>query len=242
MKKWLGVLFILIGVIVIAVPLVGRQMNASQQDALIDAFEKEMYKQQEAESQDSGARPNPISVENGVAVFTPNDPEPEEPVLTASMTDLHTMSEQEEEQPKKPTVRVEDFEILGIMRIPKLDVKMAIVEGVEMTGLSVAVGHFPQSPGIGEFGNTTIAGHRSYTFGEFFNRVDELKWDDKIYIDTAEGTYEYKVTGSIVVEPSEWWVLDDYNEEVGTLTLVTCTPKFVGSHRLIIRSELISKP
>jgi sortase A len=126
--------------------------------------------------------------------------------------------------------------ILGIMAIPKINLKVAVVNGVDKKSLKYAVGHFKETAGIGEAGNCAIAGHRSYTFGQFFNRLDELKIGDEIDIKTKTGDYRYIVYEKKVVEPDDISVLN--NTKDATITLVTCHPLRIATHRLIVKGRL----
>jgi len=136
-------------------------------------------------------------------------------------------------QDKEPD---EGLGAIGIIRIPKIDLKVAIGEGVDMNTLKYAVGHFPQTAMAGEKGNFCVAGHRSYTFSEYFNRLDEINKGDEIYVKTRTGEYKYIVYEKKVVEPSEYSVLN--STEDATLTLITCTPIRVATHRLIIKARM----
>lgn len=128
---------------------------------------------------------------------------------------------------------------MGIMLIPKINLKVAIGEGVDMETLKYAVGHFPYTAKPGEKGNFCVAGHRSYSYNEYFNRLDEIKIGDEVILRTIKNEYKYKVYEIRIVEPSEVSVLDKTKD--ATLTLVTCTPIRVATHRLIIKGRLIEK-
>ncbi len=126
--------------------------------------------------------------------------------------------------------------VVGIIRIPKIDLKVAIGEGVDMDTLKFAVGHFPNTAMPGETGNFCVAGHRSYTYSEYFNRLDEIDKGDEIYVKNKKGEFKYIVYEKKVVMPSEYSVLDPTKD--ATLTLVTCTPIRVATHRLIIKARM----
>lgn len=141
-----------------------------------------------------------------------------------------------------PNVKAPSQEIngtVGLMIIPKIDLKVAIGEGVDMETLKYAVGHFPGTGKPGEKGNFSVAGHRSYTYNEYFNRLGEIKIGDEIIVRTIKGEYKYKVYETKVVEPTEVSVLNPTPD--ATLTLVTCTPIRVATHRLIIKGRLDNK-
>jgi sortase A len=125
---------------------------------------------------------------------------------------------------------------IGIINIPKIDLKVAVGEGIENKTLKYAVGHFEGTAMPGEKGNFAVAGHRSYTYSEYFNRLDELNIGDDIIVKTSKGEFTYKVYEKKVVEPTEVSVLDKTKE--ATITLVTCTPIRVATHRLIVKGKL----
>jgi len=128
---------------------------------------------------------------------------------------------------------------IGLMLIPKINLKVAVGEGVDTETLKYAVGHFPNTAKPGEKGNFCVAGHRSYSYNEYFNRLNEIKIGDEIIVRTIKTEFKYKVYEIKVVEPSEVSVLDITKD--ATLTLVTCTPIRVATHRLIIKGKLIEK-
>jgi sortase A len=137
---------------------------------------------------------------------------------------------------KLPSLDVNSDGVIGIMEIPKINLKTPIGEGVDMETLKFAVGHFKGTALPGQNGNFCVAGHRSYTYSEYFNRLDELKKGDKIIIITKTEEFNYIVTDSFVVEPTHTEVLN--NTKDATLTLVTCTPLRIATHRLIIKATL----
>ena len=90
---------------------------------------------------------------------------------------------------------------IGIISIPKIQLIVALSEGVEADILKYAVGHFKGTPMPGNKGNFCVAGHRSYTYNQYFNRLDELKIGDKIIVTTLAGEFQYEVYKSKVVKP-----------------------------------------
>lgn len=129
--------------------------------------------------------------------------------------------------------------IMGLLRIPKISLEEAIREGSSNNVLSSSLGHMEGTALPGAEGNCCIAGHRNYTFGKYFNRLNEIEIGDLIEIETLDADYTYKVYDIFVVEPTEVSVLNKIKGN--NLTLITCTPLFVGSHRLIIRAALVEK-
>ena len=129
--------------------------------------------------------------------------------------------------------------IIGLLKISKISLEEAIREGSTDSVLSSALGHMEGTALPGEEGNCCIAGHRNYTFGKYFNRLNEIEIGDQIEIETYDSNLIYEVNDIFVVEPTQVSVLSEI--EGNNLTLITCTPLFVGSHRLIIRATLVGK-
>lgn len=71
--------------------------------------------------------------------------------------------------------------------------------------MKYAIGHIPETGRLGEMGeNFAIAGHRSHnTYARFFNRLDELKENDKFTIKSGEKVFKYRVLKKIVVYPDQ---------------------------------------
>ena len=128
---------------------------------------------------------------------------------------------------------------IGIISIPKIELNVALSEGVDVETLKYAVGHFTSTPMPGDKGNFCVAGHRSYSYNEYFNRLDELVIGDKITVTTLNGEFIYEVYESKVVSPEETSVLD--NTASSEITLVTCTPIRVATHRLIVKGRIMIK-
>jgi sortase A len=158
---------------------------------------------------------------------------------TIADIDKNLSSENTESAEASPNIKLplEDLSsTIGIIKIPKIDLKVAVGEGIENKTLKYAVGHFEGTAMPGEKGNFAVAGHRSYTYSEYFNRLDELDIGDDIIVKTNKGEFTYKVYEKKVVEPTEVSVLDKTKEP--TITLVTCTPIRVATHRLIVKGKL----
>ena len=138
---------------------------------------------------------------------------------------------------------------VAVLRIPKLGLERAVVEGVGVADLRKGPGHYPLTPLPGQRGNAAIAGHRT-TYGAPFHRLDELSPGDAIRVTTLAGTYRYRVTdagdgrGHRIVSPREVSVLDPIadpdrpGEWLATLTLTTCHPKYSARQRLVVQAVL----
>jgi sortase A len=121
---------------------------------------------------------------------------------------------------------------LAVLRIPRLELEVAVLEGTNDLVLDRAVGHIEGTARPGESGNIGIAGHRD----GFFRGLKDIQRGDVIELATLEGTESYVVDDRSVVEPEAVTVLRPTSEP--SITLVTCYPfYFVGSapQRFIVR-------
>lgn len=128
-------------------------------------------------------------------------------------------------------------ELVCLLRIPKISLEEAVREGDSRDVLSSALCHLEDTSYPGNKGNCCISGHRNYTFGKYFNRLEEVTIGDVIELETFDNTYKYQVYETLVVTPDNVKVLDSTGAK--TLTLITCTPIFVGTHRFIVKAVLI---
>jgi len=135
---------------------------------------------------------------------------------------------------------IDDYDIDGILKIikiPAIDLTVPFVDGISDANLKIAPARFESSKKPGEMGNFALAGHRYYTYGRDFNRLGEIEVGDEIEIIVGINSYTYTVTEIFIVEPEDVWVLNDI-DGMRIITLVTCTPIRIATHRLIIRGEL----
>lgn len=144
---------------------------------------------------------------------------------------------QEDGQPLQTVRELQDENgVFAVLDIPSISCKETVKEGCDRGTLSEALGHMEETVLPGESGNCIIAGHRNYSFGLHFNRLNEVAVGDEITITTKQGVYTYTVTKIKVVEPTDLSVLSQ--TEDATLTLITCTPIYVATHRLIVIAQL----
>lgn len=131
------------------------------------------------------------------------------------------------------------FAIIRIPTIERLAEGWTVVEGVTRADLRNGAGHMPTTPLPGQPGNAVISGHRT-TYGAPFHELDQLEPGDLIEVETALGVHTYAVRESIIVRPTELWVVGD--RPGGWLTLTTCHPKYSARQRLIVFAELVDGP
>jgi len=124
--------------------------------------------------------------------------------------------------------------IVGILEIPRLGFSEVVAEGDHDSTLRVAIGHLPDTPLPWQAGNSALAGHRDGRF----RQLKDVRAGDHIRLQTHQGTLDYVVRETHIVDPDDVWVLNPTASR--TLTLITCYPfDFVGSapRRYVLMAE-----
>lgn len=128
---------------------------------------------------------------------------------------------------------------IGILTIPKIGARLPVTAGVTEEQLKISEGWVMQTAPIGSAGNAVVAGHRSYTWGRHFNRLDELEPGDEIFYTKKGGkTMRFVVSETLTVEPDDPAVFAAPSAGLAQLTLYTCTPVRIATHRLVVRALL----
>lgn len=217
LKRILPWIFIISGCIVIAIALYQRFETVLNQNELIKQYENNFEQTNER-------------IEN------PPKSSSEDFNSDSNKTALPTVIDNpDENNSKKPTEKKIPM-IIGILKIPKINLRVAIGEGSENDSMRYTVGHFSNTAKPGSVGNFAVIGHRNYRYGQFFNRLDELEKGDLLEVKRGLHTFTYKVTESLIVKPEDTWVLD--NTGNASITLITCTPIRVATHRLVVKGIL----
>ncbi|MBR1653834.1 MAG: class D sortase [Clostridia bacterium] len=127
---------------------------------------------------------------------------------------------------------LECSDIIGILKIPKLQIEAPIKDGTSQEIMRTSIGHFIESDYWN--GNVSFASHNSGTNAHFFENINYLNENDEIEYITKLGTKKYKVQDIKKIESTDWSMVVSNNENKNTITLITCItgqPKY----RLCVR-------
>lgn len=218
---------IVIGIILLLIPTLGRlYINYNKDKLYKDYLEQQSNNTENDENENSTTNTQIIDEANDVDVVD---------IMDENFNNAIT---QIEEDSKKETLPKPKLNAIGSVQIPYLSIDLLLLEGSSQTKLLYGAGHLIGTSYPGEIGNCAIAGHRGYTFGSYFYRLDELKVGDIITINYNSNEYKYSVDESFIVLPTDVYILAQPKDKK-ILTLITCDPPIIGSHRLIIRATLI---
>lgn len=127
---------------------------------------------------------------------------------------------------------------IGQIVIPKIDVNLPIYKGTDEEILQKGIGCMVEgSPlGSGRNAHSVLAGHRGLPHADLFLRLDELEIGDCFIVYVLEKELEYEVCCIQVIHPKETEVFR-VQEEKDLVSLVTCTPYGINTHRLVVMGE-----
>lgn len=130
--------------------------------------------------------------------------------------------------------------MMGYITIPRLDETMPIYHTTEEKVLQVATGHIETSslPVGGASTHAAISGHRGLPSAKLFTELDKMKLGDIFYVKVLKETFAYQVDQILTVLPEETEALA-IEPRADYVTLVTCTPYAINSHRLLVRAHAI---
>jgi sortase A len=123
------------------------------------------------------------------------------------------------------------------LEIPRIGLSVMVVEGVQTDSLRKGAGHIPGTALPDATGNIGIAAHRD----TYFRKLRNIQPKDEITLTMLQGSYEYAVDWTRVVNPTDLGVLAASREPI--LTLVTCYPFYYlgpAPQRFIVRAHRIN--
>lgn len=214
--KPLSLILIIVGALIIAYPIVNSIYSKYMEQKLMHEWLENMRNEE------------PVEADN----------EPDDAVASyLNLDEVFSQLSEEEDSQETDKASAKNFVTLGILKIDKIKVNIPVLEGCTPDVLRVGAGKLNGTTKIGEIGNTGISAHRSYNYGRQFNRLDELEEGDTFNITTQQAVYHYEVFNIQIVEPDDVSLLKKSKTE-SIVSLITCHPIYIASHRLIVQARL----
>lgn len=135
--------------------------------------------------------------------------------------------------------------VMGYLSIPKISLKLSIYHGTAEDVLQTGVGHLngTKLPIGGEGTHSVLAAHRGLPSARLFTDIDQLYKGDMIYIHILDEIFAYEVDQILpMVDKDDMAALEEalrIVEGEDHVTLFTCTPYGVNSHRLLVRGSRV---
>ena len=233
-KKLSGILFglmFLVGFGILVYPTVADQWNTYRQSRLISSYEKNI---EEMEPEDFTAQWEKAQALNGT--------------LTKNSIYGDVFGQDEEEMQDSEywqVLNVGGDGVMGYLSIPKINLKVSIYHGTGDEVLQTGVGHLNGTglPIGGESTHSVLAAHRGLPSARLFTDIDQMKKGDKFYLHVLDETLAYQVDQILdMVDKDDMETLENalqIEEGKDYVTLFTCTPYGVNSHRLLVRGTRV---
>ncbi|PKK40614.1 Sortase A, LPXTG specific [Clostridiaceae bacterium JG1575] len=160
---------------------------------------------------------------------------------TSTPTSAATTAPLTDDEAKKNIQEFTDSYVIGLLKIPSIDLELGIFKGVLNDNLWVGAGTMRQDQVMGER-NYPLAGHKMGYYGVLFNRVPSLPLGAMLYITDKQKIYAYKLYANEAMTAQDIHVIDDaVAEKAGgpVLTLVTCYDLRDENSRSILHAHLV---
>ena len=226
-KLMIGIIF-LAGLSLLLYPFVANQWNNYRQKQLISSYEQTVSQKEASNGIDYDAELKKAEAYN-------------EALLPSILPDSFAIADaSEEDQTYMNTLNIAGDEMMGIVEIPKIDIKLPIYHTTEEDVLKQAAGHLEGSslPIGGKSIHAVISAHRGLPSASLFTDLDQLKKGDHFLIHVLNKTLCYEVDKISVVKPEETSALA-VEEGEDLVTLLTCTPYGVNTERLLVRGHRV---
>jgi sortase A len=233
-RKISGILFgllFLVGFGILAYPTVSNQWNTYRQSRLISNYEQavsDMQPEDYTKEWEAAREFDSTLVQNNIYgdVFGSDD-------VDMKDTDYWKV------------LNVAGDGVMGYLSIPKINIKLAIYHGTAEDVLQTGIGHMNGTslPIGGESTHSVLAAHRGLPAARLFTDIDQLKQGDMFYIHVLDETMAYQVDQILdMVDKDDHETLEEalqIQEGEDQVTLFTCTPYGVNSHRLLVRGTRV---
>lgn len=226
-KIFIGLIFI-IGLGIMLYPIISNLYIEHHQGNIIDEYNKtvESMPDDTLEKEREKAEGYNKMLTGNMIITDPFDPEAQKKL--------------EENSDYYNILNIGNDNIIGYIKIPKINVSLPIYHGTSEDVLKRGVGHLQNTsfPIGGEGTHAVLSGHTGLSSAKLFTDLDKLEEGELFFIEVLGEKLAYKIDQIKIVEPSETSDLviksgEDY------VTLVTCTPYGINSHRLLVRGTRV---
>lgn len=144
--------------------------------------------------------------------------------------------EEVSETNQKVEAEYKGYEVVGIIEIPKINIKYPILNQTNDDAMQYSITKFSGGD-VNSIGNFVVAGH-NYLDGSMFGKVKQLEIGDEIKLtDLYNNTITYEIFDVYSVDPNDTSILESVDENSREVTLITCTKGHV--ERLITKAREI---
>ena len=224
-KKILYILMIILGISLISYPIISNYINSYRQTTIISNYQHKIHKlpEEERKQELEKARMYNDKLEQTTAIdLSLNNSETNNDIKYINVLNIG--------------------ETMGFIYIPKIDIYLPIYHGISEDVLQSGVGHIEKSslPIGGKNTHAVLAGHSGLARTKIFDDLDKLNLGDIFYIYVLNETLQYQIDKIDIVMPNDTETIK-VEKDKDYVTLVTCTPRVLNTHRLLVRGTRIQE-
>ncbi len=234
-KKLINFVFLLLfltGFAILTYPTIADQWNTFRQSRLISDYQETISQMEEEDFEEVWAAARAYN-----QTFSQN----------SILSDVFGIDEAEhiEDTEYWQVLNVAGDGVMGYLTIPKINLRLAVYHGTEEQVLQTGVGHMngTRLPVGGENNHTVLSAHRGLPSAKLFTDIDQLEPGDLFYLHILNEDLAYEVDRILpMVDKDDYDALEEalkIEEGQDQVTLFTCTPYGVNSHRLLVRGHRV---
>lgn len=215
------ILLFIIGIAIFLYPTVSNLISSLNSSKVINEYDSKVYKMSKAEREKEKKRAKAYNESLNNQVIT--DPFSQDNVKRDSYANYLNIGE-----------------VMAYIVIPKINVKLPIYHGFSDKVLQKGIGHVSNTslPIPGKETHSALTGHSGLPEAKLFTDLNKLQIGDEFYIQVIDEINTYSVDKIDILEPEQirgFEIVPGKNY----VTLITCTPYAVNSHRLLVRGILV---
>lgn len=223
--RWLALLLVLLGVSTLIYPVVATRYNNARQQQFAEEYTGDTASLEPGRAQ--------AALEQARAYNTTLDGRP---ILDPWLTSVQGGSTEY----RRYLGTLSEFDAMARLRVPGIGVDLPVRHGTEDEVLATGVGHLYGTalPVGGAGSHSVLTSHTGLADATLFDRLTEVRVGDEVYVDVYGETLAYQVDQIRIVAPEQ---TEDLAPVAGQdlITLITCTPYAVNTHRLLVRAHRV---
>ncbi|WP_271491753.1 class C sortase [Enterococcus sp. 5H] len=224
-RKFLVVALYIVGISVISYPFVSNALYKHAQKQAITQYEDTVANKEQKQQE---------LIKKEMQQYN-------EGLLGNATTDYAIEAERTLLSPSDHAKKKELGEVIGIVEIPKINVELPIYNGTNEEQITRGAGLMQGTslPYGGESAHSVLSSHRGLPQAKLFTDLPKLELGDMFFIKVENEIHSYQVDQIETIDPNDFSLLGIENGE-DYVTLLTCTPYMVNTHRLLVRGKRVN--
>lgn len=228
-RKVLAIIILVLGIGFLAYPIVGNIINVMRQNSVqadYNACVEHLNEQTKSEMKTEAEEYNKRLASGELSIIS---------------TDEDSISQNFDDGSGYANVLNAGTEAMAFIKIPKINIELPIYRGTNAVTLEKGIGHLRNTslPVGGESSHCVLTGHTGLPSSMLFTDLDKMVEGDMFYIQYLDEVHAYSVNQIKIVEPNDSSDLKII-EGKDYITLLTCYPYGINSHRLLVRGERVA--